>query len=108
MFPLMGLFMFFIPVGGLLLAVFLCFIKRLRFLATFAFFVPLLGSYSAVAGFWAMGLWLERAGFHALWITLAALLGLLICGALGCAIGAVLAFGLNRLAVHIWRGLVKA
>ena len=57
-FPMLGSFL--VPVCGLLLALVLGFIRPLRFLATFAFFMPLLGAYSAVAGFWGLGLTVER------------------------------------------------
>ncbi len=68
MFPMAGLLLIFIPAGGLLLALLLCFVKELRFLATFAFFVPLVGAYSAFAGFWAFGIAIERAGLNAGWL----------------------------------------
>ena len=100
--PFMGLFMFFIPAGGFLLALVLCFIKRLRFLASFAFFVPLLSAYSALAGFWGLGLGLEGVGFSR-WITnVGALAGLLVGGFLGCLAGIAVAFGLNRLVRRVF------
>lgn len=108
MFPLMGLFLFFIPASGLLLAIFLCFIKPLRFLAAFALFIPLLGSYSAVAGVWGVGIGLERAGFHGRWITLAMFFGLLACGTIGSLIGVAAGFGVNRLARYIRRLVSQA
>ena len=97
MFPMAGLLLIFIPDGGLLLALSLCFVKQLRFLATFAFFVPLLGAYSAFAGFWGLGIAIERAGFNRWVVALSSWLGLLAGGAIGGAVGLGIAFGLDRM-----------
>ena len=97
MFPMAGLLLIFIPAGGLLLALSLCFVKQLRFLATFAFFVPLLGAYSAFAGFWGLGIAIERAGFNRWVVALSSWLGLLAGGAIGGAVGLGIAFGLDRM-----------
>ena len=108
MFPLMGLLLVFVPLGGLLLALALLFVRRLRFLAPFAFFVPLLGSYSAVAGFWGVGIGLELLGLHSgIFTGLAALLGMLAFCAFGTVIGVAVAFGFNRFARYAWTGLLK-
>ena len=101
MFPMMGLFLIFIPIGGFLLALLLCFIRPFRFLATFAFLIPLLGSYSAIAGFWGVGIAVERAGFHRWLVNFGGLLGLLGGGALGASLGSLIAFGFNRLTRRI-------
>jgi hypothetical protein len=97
MFPMMGLFLVFIPLGGFLLALLLCFLRPLRFLAPFAFLMPLLSAYSAMAGFWGVGIGLERIGFNRWVIALACWLGLLAGAALGGVMGFVVAFGLRRL-----------
>ncbi len=91
-----GLFLIFIPAGGLVLALSLCFLKQLRFLATYAIFVPLFGSYSAFAGFWALGIAIERAGFNRWVVALSSWLGLLAGGAIGAVVGFGVAFGLHR------------
>jgi hypothetical protein len=48
MFPMIGLFVFLIPAAGLVIGMGLLFIRRTRFLAPFAFLVPLLGGVGAV------------------------------------------------------------
>ena len=98
MFPMMGLFLVFIPLGGFLLALLLCFIRRLRFLAPFVFLMPLLTAYSAMAGFWGVGIGLERVGFNRWVVALSCWLGLSAGAALGGLMGFVIAFGLRRLA----------
>ena len=95
MFPMAGLLLIFIPAGGLLLALSLFFIKQLSFLATFAFFVPLFGTYSAFAGFWALGIAIERAGFNRWVVALSGWLGLLAGGAIG-GVGFGIALALDR------------
>jgi hypothetical protein len=101
MFPMAGLLLIFIPVGGFLLALLLCFVKQLRFLATFAFFVPLVGAYSAFAGFWAFGIAIERAGLNRWVVALSCWLGLLGGGAIGSVLGLGIAFGLGRVGRHL-------
>ena len=84
----MGLFMFFIPLAGFLSGIVLLFIRRLRFLVPFAFLVPLLSSYAALAGFWGAGLGMERLGFHRRLVGMAASsLGFVIGGGVGGAAG---------------------
>jgi len=97
MFPMMGLFLVFIPLGGFLLAFLLCFIRRLRFLALFAFFITLLSAYSAMGGFWAVGIVLERAGFGSRAIPISMYVGLLAGGAIGGVLGVIVAFALRLL-----------
>src|SRR5712691_8026236 len=85
--PFMGLLMFFVPLAGFLCGIVLLFVSRLRFLAPVAFFVPLFGSYTAVACFWGTGLGLERLGFHGRMVGIAAEFSFLIGGVLGIAVG---------------------
>jgi hypothetical protein len=85
--PFMGLFMFFIPLAGFLLGIVLLFVRRLRFMVPFAFLVPLLGSYAALAGLWGTGLGLERMGFHGWIVGIAAWFGFVIGGGVGGAAG---------------------
>jgi hypothetical protein len=66
-------------------------------LAAFAGLVPLVGSYSAVAVFWGLGIALERARFHKWSVNLGCLLGLFGGGALGANLGCLIAFSVNRL-----------
>ena len=93
--PFMGLFMFFIPLAGFLSGIVLLCIRRLRFMAPFAFLVPLLGSYAALAGLWGTGLGLERLGFHGWVVGTMACLGFVISGGLGCAAGLAGGFALT-------------
>ncbi len=63
--PLMGLLMVGIPAAGFFFGVVLLCIRELRFLAPFAFFMPLFGSYAAIAGFWGGAIVLEHTGILA-------------------------------------------
>ena len=101
MFPMMGLFLVWIPVAGLLLASLLFFVRPLRFLATFAFCIPLFAGYSAIAGFWGLALALERAGFNRWLVALSCWLGLFAGLAMGGALGFALAFVLNHIGRRI-------
>jgi hypothetical protein len=85
--PFMGLFMFFIPLAGFLSGMVLLFISRLRFIVPFAFLVPFLASYAALAGLWGVGLGLERLGFRGWIVGIAAWLGFVIGGGVGGAAG---------------------
>ena len=83
MFPIMGLFLFFIPFAGLIAAIGLYVYRPLRFFAPFAFFIPLLSSYGAVFGAFGLAVWLENHGLHG-WIpNMSAVIGFFLGGALG-------------------------
>lgn len=60
--PLMGLFMVGIPVAGILSGILCLCVKRLRFLAPFAFLMPVSASYAAIFGFWGGAIGLESLG----------------------------------------------
>jgi hypothetical protein len=62
MFPIIGLFVFLIPAAGLVIGMGLLLIRRTRFLAPFAFLVPLLGGVGAATGLFALGIAAERMG----------------------------------------------
>lgn len=89
--PLMGLFMLGIPAAGFFVGIFLLFIKRLRYLAPFAFLMPLVGSYAGIAGFWGTAIGLEKLGLSEQTSAIGALFGLVIGGVIGGSIGFVLA-----------------
>jgi hypothetical protein len=91
--PFMGLLMFFIPVAGFVAGIGLCCLKKFRWLASFAFLVPMISSYIALAGFWAAGLGAEHFGFQGSPTALAAFVGLLVGGVLGLLLGAIVALG---------------
>jgi hypothetical protein len=80
MFPMLGLFLFFIPLAGFVGGIVLCFSKPLRLLAPFSFLVPVFSSYGAIAGFWGLGIWLEILGLHGWPLALSAWLGLILGG----------------------------
>src|ERR1700682_66952 len=94
MFPMLGLFLFFIPAAGLVAGMGFCCFRRVRFLAPFAILVPLLGGYCAVAGFFGLGIVVERLGFTR-WPAglVATLFGLLGGGAFGCLRGVAFSVG---------------
>jgi hypothetical protein len=94
--PFMGLFMFFIPVAGFVAGIGLCCLRRFRRLAPFAFLMPMIASYVALVGFWAVGLGAEHFGFQGLPVALAAFVGLLSGGVLGLMLGAILALRILR------------
>lgn len=96
--PFAGLFMFFVPMAGLTVAIVLCCIRRFRFLAPFAFLVPLLASYTALACLFGTGIGLERLGYGGWIVNVAALAGFLIGGGLGGLVGLGGGLLVNRLA----------
>jgi len=83
LFPIAGFLMFFVPAAGFLAAIVLCCVRRWRFLAPFAFLVPLLASYGALAGFFTAGIGLERLRVPERITGIGALFGFLIGGILG-------------------------
>jgi len=94
MFPMLGLFLFFIPAAGLVAGIGLCCARPVRFLAPFALLIPLFGGYCAVAGFFGLGILVERLGFtHWPAGLIVTLIGLLGGGAFGCFLGAALGVG---------------
>jgi hypothetical protein len=101
LFPMTGFLMFLMPMAGFAAGIVLCFIRRLRFLAPFAFLVPLLASYGALAGFFGAGLGLESIGLRQRTIlAIGVWLGLLLGGALGTAVGVAAGTAVNRAIVR--------
>jgi hypothetical protein len=81
--PLMGLFMVGLPVAGVFAGLFFLCVKRLRFLALFAFLMPVSGSYAAILGFWGTAIGLESLGMSEQVSGLGGLLGLVLAGFFG-------------------------
>jgi len=101
LFMMAGFLMFLMPMAGFAAGIVLCFIRRLRFLAPFAFLVPLLASYGALAGFFGAGLGLEGIGVRQQIITATGVwLGFLIGGAVGTAVGLGAGIAVNRAIVR--------
>jgi len=101
--PIMGFFMFFVPMAGFVAAIVLCCVRRWRFLAPFAFLVPLLASYGALAGSFGVGIGLEKLGVRAGITGIGALYGFLVGGILGGLAGLGGGFAVRR-AVRCLRG----
>lgn len=81
--PLMGLFMVGIPVAGFVAGGFCLCVKRLRFLAPFAFLMPVCGSYAAIFGFWGAAVGLENLGASESLSAIGGLVCLFLAGGLG-------------------------
>jgi hypothetical protein len=81
--PIMGLFMVGIPVAGFLAGMLCLCLKRLRFLAPFAFLMPVFTSYAAIFGFWGGAIGLEKLGTSEALSGIGGLICLLVVGALG-------------------------
>lgn len=94
--PLMGLFMVFIPGAGFLAGVFFLCVKRLRFLALFAFLMPLCGSYAALFGFWGAAIGLESLGASESVSAIGGLVCFFLAGGLGVLIGGLGAWTIYR------------
>jgi hypothetical protein len=95
MFPIIGLFVFLIPAAGLVIGMGPLLIRRTRFLAPFAFLVPLLGGVGAVTGLFALGIAAERMGVPWWLVALATWGGLFGGGAVGGILG--IGFGIGVL-----------
>jgi hypothetical protein len=107
-----ALFLFFIPLAGFLLSIFLFCFKRLRLLAAFAFFIPFTTTYGAIAGSLGTGMSLGALEIHSfVWAitkVLVSWLGLFVGAVIGCIIGIGAGFVTNRL-LRRWRvGLLNA
>lgn len=87
--------MFFIPMAGFLIGMVFLYIKRLRFLAAFAFLMPLIGSYAAISGFWGTAIGLEHLGLSERTSGIGALLGFALGGLIGTSAGFILARGMR-------------
>ena len=116
MFPVFGFLVnFCIPLAGIMLAFVLLFIRRLRFLATYACFVPMLSGWCAFVGLLAVSapvaIVLYKADpirSHYVIFVAGMIFGLVAGGALGCIVGAALAFALNRAVPWLSQGVSKA
>lgn len=100
--------LFLIPLAGVVLSICFCCIKRLRFLASFAFFVPLTSSCGGIAGFWGMGALHVNGAVWLLAKIAASWLGLLVGAVVGCLIGIGAGFLTNWLIKRYHSGLSKA
>ena len=85
---------------GLLAAVALLFIRPLRFLATYAAVVPLVGACGAWLLSWGLALYLEDTHHYSIsgFVFVA---GHFVGGLLGSGVGVLCAFGANRLGHHL-------
>jgi uncharacterized membrane protein YfcA len=90
-----GIFMVGLPMAGFIAGIFLFSVKKLRFLAPFAFVIPVSSSYAAVFSFFGAIIVLERVGIADQTSFLIAL----ICTFLGGLLGAWLAYSLVALII---------
>jgi hypothetical protein len=80
--PLMGLLMVGIPVAGILSGILCLCVKRLRFLAPFAFLMPVT-SYAGIFGFWGGAIGLEKLGVSEALSGIGGIIGFFIACSLG-------------------------